>query len=323
MKFVLSLLLGVLSVKGGLAGDGESAVQEVRRELDERGHVEGFNAATGEVIGVGYASADESQIRSVNGDFDKYIELTTIARSKALMEVSKAINPIVSAGRSLESASRPDSRYRALSRVVRMRTEGCPLGCVEVARVRKVFQGRNQIAIALKWSLALEEAMVKSFLEPLEIDDEVLALWARKQDLVSMLGPWLWTDGKGGTCFLGIGVSEVWGENAAAKRTALRRAAVHAKKHLAYCFLENLTGEEVVTKGVCHKTSEDGTALAPRQSFTYEINRNAHGILPSGARQIYSSFDFKSPITGKPVCVCIFALKAVDARSEIRDKFVD
>lgn len=323
MKFVLLLLSGILSVNGVLARAEESAVQEIRRKLDERGLVEGFNAATGEIVGVGYASTDENQFRSANGDFDKYIELATIARSKALMEVSKVVNPIVSAGRSLESARHPNSRYRALSRVIKMRTEGSPLGCVEVARVRKVYQGRNQMAIALKWSLALEEAMVKSFLEPSEIDDGVLESWARKQDLVSMLGPWLWTDGKGGTCFLGIGVAEVRGEDAVAKRTALRRAAVHAKKHLAYCFLENLTGEEVATKGVYRRTSEGGAILAARQSFMYEINRSAHGILPPGASQIYSSFDFKSPITGRPVCVCVVALKAVDARSEIRDKFVD
>lgn len=83
-----------------------------------------------------------------------------------------------------------------------MRTEGCPIGYRVIARRQKIVQGKMQVAIALKWSLKLEEETIRFFTHPQTIEDDVLEQWAAKQDLVSLVGPYFWTNEQRRACFL-------------------------------------------------------------------------------------------------------------------------
>lgn len=144
----------------------ESAVQEVRKDIEELGLTEEFNPATEEIVGVG------SVFASVEGWEEKYVEAVTTARSKAAMEVSKVLSANLSAARSAESASCGNSRYKVTARVIKMRTEGNPVGCRLIARRQKVIQGKIQVAVGLKWSVRLEAEAVGSLIHPQAVGEE-------------------------------------------------------------------------------------------------------------------------------------------------------
>ncbi len=319
---LLAVVVGGV-VLSSYADSEDSAVFEIRKDLEKLGLVEEFNPITEEIVGVGSVVA--SRTEGVEGWEEKFVEMLSVARAKAALEVSKTLSGNLSAARAVESSNRENSRYKATTRVVRMRTEGHPIGCRVVARRQKIVQGKMQVAIALKWSLQLEEEAIKIFTHPQRVEDEVLERWAEKQDLVSLVGPCFWTDEQGRACFLGIGVAELKGEGRGAVKTAMRLANIRARRYVAYCFLENLSGEEVAIRKSIRKTvGQEGVAQV-ESDYAYEIRKKAQGLVLPGMMQVYSSNDARSPFTGKRMCVCVYALSAasVQVRGEPSKKIAE
>lgn len=294
------------------ADSEDSVVFEIRKDLEKLGLMEEFNPTTEEIVGVGSVFAPLGE--SVAGWEEKCVEMLSIARAKAELEVSKTLSGNLSAMRAVESSNRENSRYKATARVVRMRTEGCPIGCRVIARRQKIAQGKMQVAIALKWSLKLEEETIRFFTHPQAIEDDVLEQWAAKQDLVSLVGPYFWSEEQGRACFLGIGVAEIKGEGRSSVKAAMRLTNIRARRYVAYCFLENLFGEEVAIKKSIRKTvGQEGVAQV-ESDYAYEIRKKAQGLVLPGMMQVYSSMDARSPFTGKRMCVCVYALSSASVQ---------
>ena len=299
----------------------ESAVQEVRKDIEELGLTEEFNPATEEIVGIGSVFAPVDL--SAAGWEEKYVEMVTTARLKAAMEVSKVLAADLSAVRAVELSSRENSRYKASARVMRMRTEGNPVGCRLIARRQKVSRGTIQVAVALKWSVRLEAETVNAFTHPQAVEEEELEEWASRQDLVSMVGPCFWSDGKGKSCFLGVGAAEIKGEGPLAIKNAKRMASIRARRYVAYSFLETLTAQEEVSKKSSRKTSDDETVAKTESRYSYAIRSQAKGLMLPGMVQIYSAMNVESPFTHKRMCVCVYALSSTQAKDEIRRKIID
>ena len=299
----------------------ESAVQEVRQDIEKLGMTEEFNPATEEIVGVGsvFASVD----LAAAGWEEKYVEMVTTARLKAAMEVSKVLSANLSAARAVESSSRENSRYKATARVIKMRTEGNPVGCRLIARRQKVSQGKIQVAVALKWSVKLEAETVGAFTHPQAVAEEDLEKWASQQDLVSMVGPCFWSDGKGRSCFLGVGAAEIKGEGSLAIKNAKRMANIRARRYVAYSFLETLTAQEEVSKTSFRKTFDDETVAKAESSYSYTIRSRAKGLMLPGMVQVYSAMNVESPFTHKRMCVSVYALPSAQVKDEIQGKLID
>lgn len=324
MKSIIAILVVVSCVGHARCADSDSALKEVRDRLTELGLVEEFNPTTEEIVGVGSASgsADGSDC-GAGGWLEQSINLFTVARAKAAMEVSKVLSINLSAGRVLDQSSRPGARYKALARVVKVRTEGRPIGCKMIAQSVKNQGGKIQVAVALKWSLKTEEETVRSFIEPPSIDDDELENWAEKNDLISKVGPYFWSDDKGRVCFMGIGVGEIKGDDPKSVKTGMRLANIRARRYLAQCFLEALSAEEIMQK-VTFKKSSDGNAIkASKSSYTVDINTRVKGLMMPGGEEIYCNSKCVSPITGKRLSVCVYAMTANSAKGEIQKRLTD
>ena len=313
--YILWCIALTIVVVPSFADENESAVREVRKDIEKMGLVEEFNATTEEIVGVGSSFSPVDV--SASGWEEKYVELMTSARAKAMMEISKVLSANLSATRAVESYSRDNARYKATARVVRMRTEGSPIGCLVIARRQKILQGRIQVAVALKWSMRLEETAVKSFSNPQAIDDDELEQWAEGQELVSMVGPYFWTDGKGRSCYLGIGAAEVRNEGSLGFKSAMRMANIRARRYVAYSFLETITGQEDVVK-TSTRTSSDAEVRGVAQSdYSFKVRSRVNGVMLPGMRQVYSTANAESPFTDRKLCLCVYALSAAEVKGEV------
>ena len=321
MKSIILTLVLVFCVGIAHCADSDSALKEVRDRLTELGLVEEFNPATEEIVGVGSASGfTDGSDCGAGGWLEQSINLFTVARAKAAMEVSKVLSMNLSAGRVLDQSSRPGSRYKALARVVKVRTEGRPIGCKIIAQSVKNQGGKIQVAVALKWSLKTEEETVRSFIQPQSIDEDELENWAEKNDMISKVGPYFWSDDKGRVCFMGIGVGEIKGDDPKSVKTGMRLANIRARRYLTQCFLEAISAEEIVQKKTFTKTTGGETIQSRSSSYTVDINTAVKGLMMPGATQIFSDTGCKSPFTGKRLCVYVYALTANSAKGEIRKR---
>lgn len=323
MKSIILTLVLVFCVGIAHCADSDSALKEVRDRLTELGLVEEFNPTTEEIVGVGCASGfTDGSDCGAGGWLEQSINLFTVARAKAAMEVSKVLSINLSAGRVLDQSSRPGARYKALARVVKVRTEGRPIGCKIIAQSVKNQGGKIQVAVALKWSLNTEEETVRSFIQPQSIDEDELENWAEKNDMISKVGPYFWSDDKGRVCFMGIGVGEIKGDDPKSVKTGMRLANIRARRYLTQCFLEAISAEEIVQKKTFTKTTGGETIQSRSSSYTVDINTAVKGLMMPGATQIFSDTGCKSPFTGKRLCVYVYALTANSAKGEIRKRLL-
>ena len=317
MKIIITTLV-VSWIGLARCADSDSALRDVRDRIAELGLVEEFNTATEEIVGVGSASAsvDENDCERT-GFFETSIKLFAVARSKAAAEISKVLSTNLSASRVLGQISRPGLRYRALASVVKVRTEGRPIGCKVIARSVKKHDGKIQVSVALKWSLKMEEDTVRSFVQPQFIDEEDLRNWAENNDMILNVGPYLWSDDKGRVCFMGIGVCEIKREDSANVKNGMRIACARARRYLAQCFLESLSAEETVCKKPIAKITGGDVVLSDIPSNTVDINSIVKGVMP-GIKSIYCCVGGRSPFTGKRLCVSVYALSVESAMPEIQ-----
>lgn len=294
----------------------ESAWSEVESEVRRLGLVEGCNEDSGIVVGIGRATfpVEKDQPNGAGVWCDRLVELSVVARTKAEREVSKALDLEMSARRSLKAYRENGKVVKVGVREIRLRTEGRPRGCEVVSRRLKLVGGECQVAVAVKWSAAAEQAEVEALRESGPAGEAYVREWVLAAIREMAVGGCLVRDGKGGASFVGIGAAEIKGDGPAALIDAKRIADLHARRYVACCALESLSGLEMISKASRREGGEKGVSASLEKRYWYEVTTKAKGMLMPGVEEVYSSFDEKSVLTGARMCVSACAISVSDAK---------
>lgn len=281
---------------------GTPARDEVVARLKAQGLSEGYDLATGRIVGIGCAFQKVVAGATLSDlDVGTYVGLVRTAKAKACLEISKCISSEMSADRRLEVRSCGNFGSRIVSRIIALRTSSHPLGRRVVAKTSALVGNEVEVCYAVVWSLEEEARAAKAYLTPERLDWQTLEAWAAGAEVGAAFGDGVWWDGKGNACFIGIGIAAIKGSRSVALKSSMTVAQQNAKHELLSSFLEAVGGTETLESS------------GRNSSYSHEISRRFSQMALPHVREVHTGFakDFIHP--GRTVCYSVYAWSPVES----------
>jgi len=249
---------------------GGTIFHELRSALSSRKLAVGVNLKTGDVVGTGVC---EGGARSYER-----------ARLAALADIVSQLNDSSFSSSRMSEYSDETSRSKE---VVDIACSGYLIGAEEVARIVRQKSDGESVAVAFRWSVAMQEQAMSGLASKEGRIEELEAELQKCNDLVKRTGPVLWTGSSGQKRFLGIAASKVDEMTSKGIRTAMRLAKVKAQRYLGEHFRRVLTEGRHLSEDIVTKPSL--SAPMALDSFMQEIKSRTRGALGNGLNAIVAT----------------------------------
>lgn len=249
---------------------GISIFRELRSALSSRKLAVGVNLKTGDVVGTGVC---EGGARSYER-----------ARLAALADIVSQLNDSSFSSSRMSEYSDETSRSKE---VVDIACSGYLIGAEEVARIVRQTSDGESVAVAFRWSVAMQEQAMSGLASKEGRIEELEAELQKSNDLIKRTGPVLWTGSSGQKRFLGIAASKVDEMTSKGIRTAMRLAKVKAQGYLAEHFRRVLTEGWHLDEYIVIKPSLP--APMALESFIHGIKSRTEGMLGNGLNAIVAT----------------------------------
>ena len=244
-----------------------SIFQALRSDLASRRLDVGVNLKTGEVVGTGVCEGGDRPYER--------------ARLKALADIVSLLNGSSFASvRTMEISDDTTCRKEMID----IASSGYLIGAEEVTRIVRQSIDGVSVAVAFRWSVAMQERAMSNLLDKEGDTAELESELQRCDNLEKRGGPVVWTCSSGKKRFLGIATFKISGTTPRELLSAMRLAKMKAQGHLAEHF-KRIVVEELHLREemmVNHSSSVSKTL----SSFLHELKSKTNGTLGRGAKSI-------------------------------------
>lgn len=244
-----------------------SIFQELRCDLASRKLVVGVNLKTGEVVGTGVCEGGDRPHER--------------ARLAALADIVSQLNESTFSSFRVAESSGDAIRSKE---VIDMACCGYLIGAEEVARiVRQTGEGES-VAVAFRWSVAMQKRAMSALSNNETDTDELEVELQKSDDLFKKTGPILWTSSSGRQVFLGIAAFKVLGAAPREFLSAMRMAKLKAQGYLAEHFRRVVTQRQHLCEELVSNSST--SVLKALNSYLNELKNQTAGALGKGMKSI-------------------------------------